>query len=129
MWRPPAVTGAVVSEGFIHSCLATAASLAAGVVRLIRALIAAAPVAGFDETTLRSGPAGDKKYVHGAFTEEYSAFWLGARSLDSMHEAGVLPGRSAPRPRPGASVIPRDVLRRGGSRRAAGVRRDRVATC
>ena len=41
-------------------------------------------MAGFDETTLRSGPAGEKKYVHGAFTEQYSAFWLGARSLDSM---------------------------------------------
>lgn len=86
------VAGAAVSEGFIHSCLARAASLAAGVVRLIRALITAAPVAGFDETTLRSGPAGEKKYVHGAFTEEYSAFWLGARSLDSMEDAGILPG-------------------------------------
>ncbi len=85
------VTGAVVSEGFIHSCLAKAASLAAGAVALIRALITAAPVAGFDETTLRSGPAGEKKYVHGAFTEEYSAFWLGARSLDSMQDAGILP--------------------------------------
>ena len=85
------VTGAVVSEGFIHSCLAKAASLAADVVALIRALITAAPVAGFDETTLRSGPAGEKKYVHGAFTEEYSAFWLGARSLDSMQDAGILP--------------------------------------
>ena len=61
-------------------------------VRLIRALITAAAVAGFDETTLRSGPAGEKKYVHGAFTEEYSAFWLGARSLDSMEDAGILPG-------------------------------------
>ena len=60
--------------------------------RLIRALITAAPVAGFDETTLRSGPAGEKKYVHGAFTERYSAFWLGARSLDSMEDAGILPG-------------------------------------
>jgi hypothetical protein len=39
--------------------------VAAEVVALIRALITAAPVAGFDETTLRSGPAGDKKYVHG----------------------------------------------------------------
>jgi transposase len=84
------VTGAAVSDGFIHSCLAKAASLAAEVVGLIRALITAAPVAGFDETTLRSGPAGDKKYVHGAFTEEYSAFWLGARSLDSMQDAGIL---------------------------------------
>jgi transposase len=86
------MTGAVVSDGFIHSCLAKAASLAADVVALIRALITAAPVAGFDETTLRSGPAGEKKYVHGAFTEQYSAFWLGARSLAAMEDAGILPG-------------------------------------
>jgi hypothetical protein len=86
------VAGAAVSDGFIHSCLAKAASLAGEVVSLIRALITASPVAGFDETTLRSGPAGEKKYVHGAFTEEYSAFWLGTRSLDSMAEAGILPG-------------------------------------
>jgi transposase len=85
------VTGALVSDGFIHSCLAKAASLAADVVALIRALITAAPVAGSGETTLRSGPAGDKKYVHGAFTERYSAFWLGTRSLDSMQDAGILP--------------------------------------
>ncbi|HTQ95089.1 MAG TPA: IS66 family transposase [Streptosporangiaceae bacterium] len=85
------VAGAAVSEGFIHSCLAKAASLAAEVVALIRALITAAGVAGFDETTLRSGPAGEKKYVHGAFTERYSAFWLGDRSLDSMQDAGILP--------------------------------------
>ena len=86
------VTGAVVSDGFVHSCLAKAASLAAEVVRLIRTLITAAAVAGFDETTLRSGQAGEKKYVHGAFTEEYSTFWLGTRSLDSMQDAGILPG-------------------------------------
>ena len=65
-------TGAAVSDGFIHSCLRKAAGLAADVVRLIRTLITAAPVAGFDETTLRSGPAGQKKYVHGAFTEQHS---------------------------------------------------------
>jgi len=86
------VAGAAVSAGFIHSCLRQAAGLAAEVVRLIRTLITAAAVAGFDETTLRSGPAGEKKYVHGAFTEEYSAFWLGTRSLDSMEDAGILPG-------------------------------------
>jgi hypothetical protein len=85
------VTGALVSDGFVHSCLARAASLLKDVVALIRTLIAAAPVAGFDETTLRSGPAGEKKYVHGAFTERLSAFWLGTRSLDSMEEAGILP--------------------------------------
>jgi hypothetical protein len=54
-------------------------------------LIAASPVAGFDETTLRSGPAGEKRYVHGAFTELYSAFHLGTRSLETMKEAGILP--------------------------------------
>ena len=86
------VTGAAVSDGFIHSCLRQAAGLAAEMVRLIRTLITAAAVAGFDETTLRSGPAGEKKYVHGAFTELYSSFWLGARSLDSMQDAGILPG-------------------------------------
>jgi len=86
------VTGALVSDGFVHSCLARAASLLKDVVALIRTLITAAPVAGFDETTLRSGPAGEKKYVHGAFTERYSAFWLGTRSLDSMADAGILPG-------------------------------------
>jgi transposase len=86
------VTGALVSDGFVHSCLARAASLAKDLVALIRALITAAPVAGFDETTLRSGPAGEKKYVHGAFTGLHSVFWLGSRSLDSMEEAGILPG-------------------------------------
>jgi hypothetical protein len=85
------VAGAAVWDGFIHSCLAKAAGLAADAVALIRALIAAAPVAGFDETTLRSGRAGEKKYVHGAFTEMCSAFWLGARSLEAMEDAGILP--------------------------------------
>ncbi len=57
------VTGAQVSAGFVHSCLARAAGLIADVMKLIRTLITAAPVAGFDETTLRSGPAGQKRYV------------------------------------------------------------------
>lgn len=60
--------------------------------KLIRTLITAAAVAGFEETTLRCGPAGTKKYVHGAFTELYSAFHLGTRSLESMREFGILPG-------------------------------------
>jgi transposase len=85
------VTGAEVSAGFVHSCLKKASPLAAGTVALIRKLIAASPVAGFDETTLRAGPAGEKKYVHGAFTGRYSAFWLGTRGLDTMEDAGILP--------------------------------------
>jgi transposase len=85
------LTGGVVSAGFVHSCLGKASGLVAEPVRLIRTLIAAAPVAGFDETTLRSGPAGEKKYVHGAFTELYSAFFLGTRSIETMKKAGILP--------------------------------------
>jgi transposase len=85
------VTGAEVSAGFIHSCLAKAAEAVADVVKLIKALITAAYVAGFDETTLRCGPAGQKKYVLAAFTELYSLFFLGARSLESFREFGILP--------------------------------------
>jgi hypothetical protein len=85
------VAGAAVSAGFIHSCLARAAGAIADVVKLIKTLITAAHVAGFDETTLRCGPAGQKKYVHGAFTELYSLFFLGTRSLASMREFGILP--------------------------------------
>jgi transposase len=75
------VTGAAVSAGFIHSCLRAAADLAAGVIKLIAALIIAARVAGFDETTLRAGPAGTRRYVLGAFTEQYSLLFLGARTV------------------------------------------------
>jgi hypothetical protein len=85
------LTGGIVSAGFVHSCLAKAAGLVKDSVALVRTLIAASPVAGFDETTLRSGPAGEKKYVHGAFTELYSAFHLGTRGLETMKEAGILP--------------------------------------
>jgi transposase len=85
------VTGAQVSAGFVHSCLATAAGAIADVVKLIKTLITAAYVAGFDETTLRSGPAGTKRYVLGAFTERYSALFLGERTLASFREFGILP--------------------------------------
>jgi hypothetical protein len=78
------VTGARVSVGFIHSCLAKAAVVIADVVKLIKTLITAAYVAGFDETTLRCGPAGTKKYVLAAVTESCSLFFLGAHP-------GVLP--------------------------------------
>ncbi len=76
----------------LHAEEAAAKRLAAFVSdAAIDRMIADAQDAGFDETTLRSGPAGDKKYVHGAFTELYSAFWLGTRSLETMKEAGIVP--------------------------------------
>jgi hypothetical protein len=49
------VAGADVSAGFVHSCLAKASEMVTDVVKLIKTLISAAYVAGFDETTLRSG--------------------------------------------------------------------------
>jgi len=85
------VTGAQVSGGFVHSCLAKAACVVADVVKLIKTLITAAYVAGFDETTLRCGPAGSKKYVLAAVTERHSLFFLGARTLESFRDFGVLP--------------------------------------
>jgi transposase len=88
------VCGAQVSAGFIHSCLARAAEAVAGVVKLIKTLITAAYVAGFDETTLRCGPAGTRKYVLGAFTERYSLFFLGQRTLESFRGFGILPSFS-----------------------------------
>ena len=85
------VTAAQVSAGFIHSCLRTAADLAADMIKLIKTLITAAHVAGFDETTLRVGPAGQKKYVLGAVTEQHSLLFLGARTLESFRDFGILP--------------------------------------
>jgi transposase len=85
------VTGAEVSAGFVHACLARAAEVVADVIKLIKTLITAAYVAGFDETTLRCGPAGARKYVLAAVTELYSVFFLGARTLESFREFGILP--------------------------------------
>jgi transposase len=84
------VTGARVSAGFVHSCLAKAAGVIADVVKLIRTLITAAAVAGFDETTLRCGPAGSRKYVLAAVTELHSLFFLGRRTLESFRDFGIL---------------------------------------
>ena len=121
------VTGAVVSEGFIHSCLAKAASLAADVVRLIRTLIAAAGVAGFDETTLRSGPAGRRVLrVHrGVFGvsgpgQPEPGFHAGRRDLAGPSPAIVVSDRyrellpppvGARRREPGMPVSPAQGLR------------------
>ena len=85
------VTGARVSVGFVRSCLARAAAVIADVVKLIKTLITAARVAGFDETTLRCGPAGTRKYVLAAVTERHSVFFPGRRTLESFREFGVLP--------------------------------------
>jgi hypothetical protein len=86
------VAGAEVSDGFIHSCLRKAADALTGVIALIKTLITAAAVAGFDETTLRAGKAGVKKYVQGAFTGQHTLLFLGERTLESFRKFGILPG-------------------------------------
>ena len=85
------VTGTEISAGLVHSRLARAACVVADVVKLIKTLITAAYVACFDETTLRRGPAGTKKYVLAAVTERYSLFFLGRRTPESFRDFRVLP--------------------------------------
>ena len=61
-------------------------------VNLIKTLVTLAHVVGFDETTLRAGPAGLKRYVLSAVTECYSVFHLGGRDLPSFRDFAILPG-------------------------------------
>lgn len=79
------------SDGFVHGMLTRCARAVADVVATIKSLITLAHVVGFDETTLRSGPAGQKKYVLSASTENATAYHLGGRDLDSFAEFGILP--------------------------------------
>jgi hypothetical protein len=79
------------SDGFCHGMLTRCARAVAEVVAAIKTLITLSHVVGFDETTLRCGPAGSKKYVLSASTEHATAYHLGGRDLDSFAAFGVLP--------------------------------------
>jgi transposase len=86
------LTGGVgPSSGFVHSMLARCAAAVRQTVTLIKTLITSADVVGFDETTLRVGPAGHKRYVLSASTEDYVVFHLGGRDLATFREFGILP--------------------------------------
>lgn len=80
------------STGFCHGMLTRCAAAVRETVNVIKTLITAAPVVGFDETTLRAGPAGLKGYVLSAVTEFYSVFHLGGRDLPTFRAFGILPG-------------------------------------
>ena len=80
------------STGFAHGLLARCATAVRQTVTTIKALITLAHVVGFDETTLRAGPAGAKRHVLSAVTDRLSVFHLGGRDLDSFREFGILPG-------------------------------------
>jgi transposase len=83
--------GAGPSDGFVHGMLTRCATAVSEVVTAIKLLITLAHVVGFDETTLRCGEAGAKKYVLSASTETATVYHLGGRDLDSFAEAGILP--------------------------------------
>lgn len=85
------MTGAKPSTGFIHSMLARAADAVADVVALVKTLITAAYVVGFDETTLKAGPAGTKMHVLSASTQTATVYWLGGRDRATFKAFGVLP--------------------------------------
>jgi len=86
------LTGARPSTGFVHGILRRCAHALGEVMTLVKTLVTRATVAGFDETTLRCGPAGRKNYVLSASTELCTLFFLGGRDLGSFTEFGVLPG-------------------------------------
>ncbi len=74
------LTGATPSVGFVHGMLARCAAALSEVATLIKTLVTLAAVVHFDETTLRVGKAGVKKYVWSASTNRYTVFALGRRT-------------------------------------------------
>jgi transposase len=84
------VTGAQVSVGFVHGMVAECGDAVVEATKVIWTLITLAHVVGLDETTLRCGPKGIKRYVLSASTELYTAFFLGRRDLRSFADFGVL---------------------------------------
>jgi hypothetical protein len=83
------LTGAAPSVGFVHGMLARCADALGEVTRVIKTLVTLAHVAHFDETTLRAGKAGVKKYVWSASTNRYTAFFLGRRTGKQFRAFGV----------------------------------------
>jgi hypothetical protein len=83
--------GAAPSTGFVHGMLARCAAVLSEVVALIKTAVTLAAVAGFDETVIRCGPAGRKKYVLSGSTETAVAYHLGGRDLGSFAAFGILP--------------------------------------
>jgi transposase len=83
--------GRAPSAGFVHGMLARCAAVLAEVVKLIKTAVTLAAVAGFDETTIRCGPAGHKKYVLSGSTETAVTYYLGGRDLGSFTAFGILP--------------------------------------
>jgi len=71
--------------------LGRCAALLGDVVMLIKTAVTLAAVAGFDETVIRCGPAGRKRYVLSGSTETPVVYHLGGRDLGSFAAFGILP--------------------------------------
>ncbi|MEX5635557.1 IS66 family transposase [Parafrankia sp. FMc2] len=76
--------GVEVSTGWLHSLLALGADAVEAPVTEIEQRIAAERVAGFDETPLKVGPKGEKRYVLSASTLLFTLFMLGGRDKASF---------------------------------------------
>ncbi|MGH3626362.1 MAG: IS66 family transposase, partial [Sciscionella sp.] len=83
------LTGAAPSTGWIASLLPKAASLVAGSLRLIKALLTLGHVLHADETT--TNIAGKRRYLHAACTEKLTFLGLAPRSRAGADSLGVLP--------------------------------------
>jgi transposase len=83
------LTGAAPSTGWIASLLPRAASLVAGSLRLIKALLTLGHVLHADETT--TNIAGKRRYLHAACTEKLTFLGLAPRSRAGADSLGVLP--------------------------------------
>jgi hypothetical protein len=83
------LTGTAPSAGFVHGMLARAAGLLDVADKRIRALLTLAHVVAADETPLRVGPAGSKKYLLVACTQLYTHYLLGGRDLDTFKALAI----------------------------------------
>jgi transposase len=86
------LTGARPSPGFVHGMIARAAALLADFEKCVKAMLVAAHVVHFDETTLRCGAKGAKTYVWTATTALYTLYHLGQRTKAAFAEFGVAAG-------------------------------------
>jgi transposase len=83
------LTGAQVSTGWVAAQLPKAAGIAAGPLRLIKALLTLGHVLHADETT--TNIAGQRRYLHAACTESLTFLGLAPRSRAGADGLGILP--------------------------------------
>jgi transposase len=81
-----ALTGQPVSPGWVHGLIRRAARAVWAANVKIRALLILAPVAAADETPIRAGPKGARKYLLTACTPLLTVYMIGDRTLESFEK-------------------------------------------